>query len=89
MFITNTDWEFSDLASVTAAGEAMWPEMRAAGAVSFQGVQTGENTARTIITWPDAETAHAAIETLRATASKLADMRVVGAAAGAVIVSKS
>ena len=84
MFITNTDWEFSVLASVTAAGEAM----RAAGAVSFQAVQTGENAARTLTTWPDAETAHAVIETLRATASKLADMRVVGAAAGAVIVGK-
>ena len=49
MFVTNTDWEFADVASVTAAGEAIWPVMKAAGAINFTAFQTSETTGRTIV----------------------------------------
>ena len=89
MFITNTDWEFSDAASVKKAGESMWPNMKAAGAIVFYAFQTSETSGRTTIVWPDAAVAHAAIEDLRAAASKLADMKVVGSVAGEVMVHRN
>ena len=82
MFITNTDWEFADVASVTAAGEAIWPVMKAAGAINFTAFQTSETTGRTIVVWPDGATAQAAIDDVRAKAMELADMKMVGSAAG-------
>ena len=47
MFVTNTDWEFADVDSVTSAGEQIWPVMKAAGATSFTVIQTGETSGRT------------------------------------------
>ena len=49
MFVTNTDWEFVDVASVTSVGEQIWPVMKAAGATSFTAIQTGENSGRTMV----------------------------------------
>ena len=49
MFVTNTDWEFVDVASVTSVGEQIWPVMKAAGATSFTAIQAGENSGRTMV----------------------------------------
>lgn len=89
MFVTNTDWEFSDVASVTAAGETIWPVMKAAGAINFIAFQTGETTGRTVVVWPDGATAQAAIDDVRAKAMDLADMKMVGSAAGKVMLQLS
>ena len=89
MFVTNTDWEFSDVASVSAAGEAVWPVMKSAGAISFTAFQTSETTGRTIVVWPDGATAQAAIDDVRAKAMDLADMKMVGSAAGTVMLQLS
>ena len=69
MFTTFTDWEFDDISTVEATGSNMWPKMQAVGALSFKAVQTGENTARTMIQWPDAATAQAAVDDLRVVAT--------------------
>lgn len=82
MFTTFTDWEFDDISTVEATGSNMWPKMQAVGALSFKAVQTGENTARTMIQWPDAATAQAAVDDLRATAMEITDTRVVATAGG-------
>ena len=68
MFTTFTDWEFTDIGAMEETGSNMWPKMQAVGALSFKAVQTGENTARTMIQWPDAATAQAAVDGLRAAA---------------------
>ena len=68
MFATFTDWEFEDIDGAQETARGMWPMMQSAGATSFKATQTGENTVRTMLTWPDAETAQAAIERMRATA---------------------
>ena len=82
MFSTFTDWEFDDISTVEATGSTMWPKMQAVGALSFKAVQTGENTARTMIQWPDAATAQAAVDDLRAAAMDMTDTRVVATAGG-------
>ena len=85
MFVTNTDWEFVDVASVTSGGEQIWPVMKAAGATSFTAIQTSENSGRTMVVWPDAASAQAALDDVRAKAMELADMKMVGSAAGNLI----
>ena len=69
MFLTSTDWEFADADAMTQAGHDMWAQIKSAGAISFKAAQTGDNTARTVIIWPDAATAGAAIDNLRAAAA--------------------
>jgi hypothetical protein len=86
MFMTSTDWEFSDLEAMTQAGHDMWAQIKSAGAVSFKAAQTGDNTARTVIVWPDAATAQAAIDDLRAAAAAMTDTKVIGSAMGELLV---
>jgi len=86
MFMTNTDWEFTDAETMTNVAHYMWPAIKKAGAISFRAAQTGANTARTYILWPDAETAYEAIHELRATAKKMTDTKVTGMAEGFLMV---
>jgi hypothetical protein len=89
MFATFTDWEFEDIDGAQETARGMWPMMQSAGATSFKATQTGENTVRTMLTWPDAETAQAAIERMRATALEKMPGKVVGTTAGAIMVDLS
>ena len=57
-------------------------DLAGVGALSFKAVQTGENTARTMIQWPDAATAQAAVDGLRAAAMEMTDTKVVATAGG-------
>ena len=77
MFATFTDWEFEDIEGAQDTARGMWPMMQAAGATSFKATQTGENTVRTMLTWPDAETAQAAIERMRATALEKCQVKLL------------
>ncbi len=86
MFMTNTDWEFTDAEAMTSVAHYMWPAIKKAGAISFRAAQTGANTARTYILWPDAETAYEAIDELRATTKKMTDTKVTGMAEGFLMV---
>ena len=90
MFMTNTDWEFTDAEAMTNVAHYMWPSIKKAGAIRFRAVHTGANTARTYILWPDAETAYEAIDelraTVRATAKKMTDTKVTGMAEGFLMV---
>jgi hypothetical protein len=74
---------------MTATGTAMWPKMQAAGAISFTATSTGPNTARTRIVWPDAATANAAIDDLRAAAMEMTDTKATAMAAGEEMLSFS
>ena len=89
MFATFTDWEFEDIDGAQETARGMWPMMQSAGATSFKATQTGENTVRTMLTWPDAETAQAAIERMRAAALEKMPGKVVGTTAGAIMVDLS
>jgi hypothetical protein len=89
MFATFTDWEFENMDGAPDIARGMWPMMQAAGATSFRATQTGENTVRTMLTWPDAETAQAAIERMRATALEKMPGKVISTAAGAIMVDLS
>jgi hypothetical protein len=89
MFMTNTDWEFSDAEAMTKVAHDMWPAIAEAGALSFRAAQTSATTARTYILWPDAETAYAALDTLRETASKMTNTKIIGMAEGFLMVDYS
>ena len=90
MFATFTDWEFSDMDAMTATGEAMWPKVQAAGALSFKATAPGTYTARTImIVWPDSATAQAAIDGLRAAAMEMTDTKATGMTAGELMLDLS
>jgi len=90
MFSTFADWEFDDVeASQKTAEEIMWPKMKAAGAISFKATQTGDNTVRTNIVWPDAATAQAAIDKMRALALEHMSGKVTGTSAGALMLDLS
>ena len=89
MFATFTDWEFSDMNAMQATGTAMWPKVQAAGAISFKATSTGANTARTMIVWPDAATAQAAIDGLRAKTIAIFDTKAKATTAGEVLLDFS
>ena len=86
MFMTSTDWEFADAKAMTQAGHDMWAQIKSAGSISFKAAQTGDNTARTVIIWPDAATAGAAIDNLRAAAAAMTDIKVISSAMGELMV---
>ena len=89
MFATFTDWEFEDIDGAQDTARGMWPMMQAACATSFKATQTGQNTVRTMLTWPNAETAQVAIEKMRATALEKMPGKVVNTTAGAIMVDLS
>ena len=89
MFVTFTDWEFSDMDAMQANGTAMWPNVKAAGAISFKATSTGAKTARTMIVWPDAATAQAAIDGLRATAMTMTETKATATSAGELMLDFS
>ena len=89
MFATFTDWEFADMDAMVSTGNAMWPKVQAAGALSFKATATGKNTARTMIVWPDAATAHAAIDSLRAAAMTMTDTKATATTAGVLMLDFS
>ena len=89
MFATFTDWEFSNIDAMKATGTAMWPKMQAAGAISFTATSMGPNTVRTRVVWPDAATAQAAIDGLRAAATEMSYTKVTATAAGEVMLDYS
>ena len=78
MFATFTDWEFDNIELAQKTAEGMWPKMQAPGATSFKATQTGEKTVRSMITWPDSETAQATIEKMRAAALEQMSRKVTG-----------
>ena len=86
MFMTSTEREFADAEAMTQAGHDMWAQIKSAGALSFKAAQTVDNTARTVIIWPDAATAGAAIDNLRAAAAAMTDTRVIASAMGELMV---
>ena len=82
MFGTSTDWEFDDMDAAEAMAEKMWPTLKSAGALTFRSIKTGDNTVRSFITWPDAATAQASIDKMRAKALDQVRGKVVKATAG-------
>ena len=82
MFGTSTDWEFDDMDAAEAMAEKMWPTLKSAGALTFRFIKTGDNTVRSFITWPDAATAQASIDKMRAKALDQVRGKVVKATAG-------
>ena len=86
MFMASTEREFADAEAMTQAGHDMWAQIKSAGALSFKAAQTVDNTARTVIIWPDAATAGAAVDNLRAAAAAMTDTRVIASAMGELMV---
>ncbi|MDT1985523.1 MAG: hypothetical protein RMX66_01590 [Planktomarina sp.] len=86
MFVTFTDWEFDNIEIAQQTAEGMWPQMQAAGATSFKATKTGENTVRSMTTWPDSATAQAAIEKMRAAALEKMSGKVTATSGGELMI---
>ena len=69
MYATSADWSFDQVADFSELGPKMAASMKAAGAVHWHFVITSETTARSMMVWPDIETAHKAIKMFREEAS--------------------
>jgi hypothetical protein len=69
MYATSADWSLDQVADFSELGPKMAASMKAAGAVHWHFVITSETTARSIMVWPDKETAHKAIKMFREDAS--------------------
>ena len=69
MYATSADWSFDQVADFSELGPKMAASMKAADAVHWHFVITSETTARSMMVWPDKETAHKAIIMFREDAS--------------------
>ena len=66
MFATSADWSFDSIAENFYDKQNEYIlEFKALGAVNFFYVQTSPTTARSMMVWPDKETAHAALVRVR------------------------
>jgi len=88
MFVTFTDWEFDgNVENASKNARNFWPQMKAAGAQQMRATVTGTNSIRTMTTWNSKEECEAALNQIRASASDAASMKVVGTAAGELVLT--
>ena len=68
-----TDWEFDgDVAGAIETAKGFWPEMKKHGALNMRATVAGENTIRSItVWWGSKEQLEAAVDDVRAAASKV------------------
>ena len=87
MFVSFTDWEFDGNVDNAVEGiKANWPEMQKYGAVNTRCTVTGENTLRTMTVWGSKEQLEAAVDDVRAAASKAVGMTMTGGMLGELAV---
>ena len=84
MYATSADWffysnpDFPDLDNFIA-------NLRAAGAINWHYVMTSETTARTMIVWPDKETAHKALSMVRDDAEATTAQKITSTCEGEIV----
>ena len=85
MFATFTDWSMDDPEEGSKTAKAMWPDMKAVGAISMRLVKTDDTGARSVTMWPDAKTAQKAIDAMRAKGASMSGAEMIGGAMGTVL----
>ena len=65
MYATSADWSFGQAPDFSKQQAEFTLAMKAAGAVNWYYVLTSETTARSMMVWPDKETAHKALKMVR------------------------
>ena len=85
MFATFTDWSMDVPEEGVKTAEEMWPEIQAAGALSMRIVKIDDTGARSMTMWPDEETAHKAIHSMRAKGAAKSGGDIIGSAMGMVL----
>ena len=84
MYATSADWsfdskpDFPDLDNFIA-------NLKAAGAINWHYVMTSETTARTMIVWPDKETAHKALSIVRDDAEAATAQKITSTCEGNIV----
>ena len=87
MFVSFTDWEFDgDVSAAVQAAKGFWPEMKKHGAVNMRATVTGEKTMRTMTLWGSKEQLEAAVDDVRAAASKAVGITMTGGMLGELAV---
>ena len=85
MNATSADWSFDQVADFSELGPKMAASMKAAGAVHWHFVITSETTARSMMVWPDKETAHKAIKMFREEASADNGSTIISTCEGEIV----
>ena len=85
MFATFTDWSMDVPEEGVKTAEEMWPEIQAAGALSMRIVKTDDTGVCSMTMWPDEETAHKAIHSMRAKGAAKSGGDIIGSAMGTVL----
>lgn len=85
MYATSADWSFDQVADFSELGPKMAASMKAAGAVHWHFVITSETTARSMMVWPDKETAHKAIKMFREEASADNGSTIISTCEGEIV----
>ena len=65
MYATSADWSFEQAPDFSKQQAEFTAAMKAAGAINWHYVLTSETTARSMMVWPDKETAHNALKMVR------------------------
>lgn len=65
MYATSADWKVNDGTWSTDQEKTMTTKMKSLGALHWFFIHTGDDTGRSVVVWPDKETAHAGLTTVR------------------------
>ena len=85
MYATSADWSFDQVAYFSEMRPKMAASMKAAGAVHWHFVVTSETTARSMMVWPDKETAHKAIKMFREDAPNQNGSKITSTCEGEIV----
>ena len=65
MYATSADWSFNNVPDFFEQQAIFTANMKAAGAIHWYYVLTSKTTARSMVIWPDQETAHTSLKMVR------------------------
>ena len=85
MYATSADWSFDQAPDFSKQQAEFTAAMKAAGAINWYYVLTSETTARSMMVWPDKETAHKAIKMFREDAPNQNGSKITSTCEGEIV----
>jgi len=70
MYATSADWKMNNSSWSSEQETEMTNKMKNLGALHWFFIHTGDDTGRSVVIWPDKETAHSALTEIRENAAK-------------------
>ena len=85
MYATSADWTFDTQPNFENQSEDYISKIKDAGAIHWFYVLTSDTTTRSMTIWPDAKTAHEALNMVRDDAAKENNQTISGVCEGVVL----